>query len=272
MRHTATVNGVTLVYDDIGPRDGSAVLLVHGYPLSRAMWRAQRDSLVALGYRVILPDLRGFGESEATTPPYSMDLFADDLAALLDHLGVERVALGGLSMGGCIAFAFWRRHAQQVRALLLADTQAKPDTDEARAGRLKAMDEVRAGRLEGVVDGMLPRLLGPTTQADSPALVAEVRRMMLGTPPTGVVGALAALADRPDSTPTLATINVPTLVICGADDAITPPAAHETMRDGIHGSRLVIIPNAGHMSPMEKPAEFNAALGEFLRETVKRAA
>jgi pimeloyl-ACP methyl ester carboxylesterase len=144
MRNTATINGASLVYDDIGPGDGPALLLVHGYPLNRAMWRAQRDALVGLGWRGILPDLRGFGDSQATPPPYSMDLFADDLAALLDHLGLERVALGGLSMGGYIAFAFWRRHAARVRALVLADTQAALDTAEARAGRLASLEAGRA--------------------------------------------------------------------------------------------------------------------------------
>lgn len=264
MHNTATVNGVRLVYDDIGPGDAPGILLVHGYPLSRAMWRAQHDALVDLGWRGILPDLRGYGESQATPPPYSMDLFADDLAALLDHLGLERVVLGGLSMGGYIAFAFWRRHAARVSALVLADTQAAPDTAEARAARLKAADEVRAGRREAVVDGMLPRLIGSATQADNPTLVAEVRQMMFATPTDGMLGALGALADRPDSTPILGTIDVPTLVVCGADDAITPPAVHETLRDGIAGSSLVVIADAGHMAPLEAPDAFNAALREFL--------
>ena len=264
MHNTVTVNGVRLVYDDIGPGDAPGILLVHGYPLSRAMWRAQHDALVDLGWRGILPDLRGYGESQATPPPYSMDLFADDLAALLDHLGLERVALGGLSMGGYIAFAFWRRHAARVRALVLADTQAALDTAEARAGRLKATDEVRGGRFEAVVDRLLPRVLGYSTQANNPALAAEVRRMMLATPTDGVLRSLAALADRPDSTPTLATIDAPTLVIGGAEDVITPPVAHEAIRDGIVGSRLVVIPGAGHMSPLEAPDAFNAALREFL--------
>jgi len=178
MRNTATINGASLVYDDIGPGDGPALLLVHGYPLNRAMWRAQRDALVGLGWRGILPDLRGFGDSQATPPPYSMDLFADDLAALLDHLGLERVALGGLSMGGYIAFAFWRRHAARVRALVLADTQAALDTAEARAGRLKATDEVRGGRFVALHSGeqfALPEAVG---------LLRELRRR---PPPPAVV-------------------------------------------------------------------------------------
>lgn len=265
MHNTVTVNGVRLVYDDIGPGDAPGILLVHGYPLSRAMWRAQHDALVDLGWRGILPDLRGYGESQATPPPYSMDLFADDLAALLDHLGLERVVLGGLSMGGYIAFAFWRRHAARVRALVLADTQAAPDTAEARAGRLKALAETQAGRFEAVADGLLPRVLGRSTQANNPALVAEVRRMMLATPTDGVLGSLVALANRPDSTPTLAAIHAPTLLVCGAEDVITPPTAHEAMCDDITGSRLVVIPGAGHMSPLEAPDAFNAALREFLR-------
>ncbi len=266
MRQTAHVNGVDMVYEDIGPTDAPAVLLTHGFPLGRWMWDAQRETILAAGYRGILPDLRGLGETPATPPPYSMDRYADDLAALLDHLSVERVVLGGLSMGGYIAFAFWRRYHSRVAALLLADTRHTPDTPEARQNRYRAIEGVRADGVRSFSDNFAVGLLGATTKAENPAFLAALRERIATNPADGVVGALAALAERPDSTPTLPTIDVPTLVLVGAEDGLTPPAVHAEMHAAIAGSRLVVIPAAGHMSPMEAPPAFNAAFGDFLNE------
>ncbi|MFN8473054.1 MAG: alpha/beta fold hydrolase [Anaerolineae bacterium] len=264
MSHTAQVNGLRMAYDDTGPAGAPVVLLVHGFPLGRWMWDAQRDAVVAAGYRLIAPDLRGFGDTDATPPPYSMDGYADDLAALLDTLGVARVVLGGLSMGGYVAFAFWRRHASRVGALLLADTRHTPDTPEARQNRYRAIEQVRHAGVRSFTDTFTAGLVGATTKAENPALLDAVRARAAAVPANGVIGALGALAERPDSTPTLATITVPTLILVGAEDTLAPPSVHEEMGAAIAGSRVVTVPAAGHLSPMEAPAAFNTALGDFL--------
>ncbi len=266
MPHTATVNGVKLAYEDIGQAGDPVVLLVHGYPLSRHLWREQHAALAAAGWRGIIPDLRGHGASAVPTPPYTLDEFADDLAALLDHLGIDRVVYGGLSMGGYTAFAFWRRHRARVRRLMLVDTQAGADTPEARAGRVKAQADIRAGRSAAVVEAMLGRVLGATTQAENPRLVESARQMMAATPPQGMLGDLAALMARPDSTPLLPAIDAPTLIVVGEEDVVTPPALHEAMQRAIPGSRLVTIPRAGHLSPLEQPDAFNRAMVHFLQQ------
>jgi 3-oxoadipate enol-lactonase len=180
----------------------------------------------------------------------------------------------GLSMGGYIAFAFWRLYPHRVRALVLADTRAVADTPQGRQNRQESVQRVQAQGTQAIVEGMLPKLLSPNTLQNRPKVVAHVRRMMTHTPATGVVGALQGMAERPDATLTLSTITVPTLIVVGADDAITPPAEAEAMRetilsaqgertagDKVHG---VIIPDAGHLTPLENPPAFNQALREFL--------
>lgn len=264
MMRTAQVNGIQMAWDDVGPPDAPAVLLIHGFPLGRWMWEAQHDAVTAAGYRLIVPDLRGFGDTAATPPPYSMDGYADDLAALLDHLGVRRVVLGGLSMGGYVLFAFWRRHADRVAALLLADTRPTPDAPEAQQNRHRAIEEVQRAGVSSFTDGFTVGLLGAAAKADNPALLGTLQERAAANSAEGVMGALAALAARPDSTPTLATITAPTLIVVGAEDAVTPPAVHQEMGRAIAGSRVVTLPGAGHLSPMEAPALFNAAFGEFL--------
>lgn len=264
MMRATQVNGLRMAYDDVGPPDSPVVLLVHGLPLGRWMWTAQHDAVTAAGYRLIAPDLRGFGDTNATPPPYSMDMYADDLAALLDHLAVGRVVLGGLSMGGYVAFAFWRRYPARVGALLLADTRHTPDTPEAQQNRYRAIEQVRSEGVRSFTDSFAVGLLGAATKADNPALLAQIRERAAGNSADGLTGALEALATRPDSTPTLATITVPTLIIVGAEDMLTPPALHEEMGAVIAGSRVVTLAGAGHVSSMEAPAAFNAAFGDFL--------
>ena len=264
MLHTALVNGIHMAYEDIGRPGDPAILLVHGYPLSRQMWRAQHETVRAAGFRGILPDLRGHGQTEVPPPPYSLDQFADDLAALLDYLEVDQTVVCGLSMGGYTSFAFWRKYPERVRALVLADTQHKPDSDEGRQNRFKAIEQVQAGQKEQVVQAMIPRLIGQTSLEVHPKVADEVRAIFLGTADQGIVGALHALAGRPDSTPTLATVNIPTLIIVGEEDILTPPALHEEIHAGIPDSQLIVIPRAGHMAPMEAPVAFNYALWRFL--------
>ncbi len=267
------INGFQMNYEDVG--SGPALLLVHGFPLDRTMWTYQMEAFKH-DYRLIVPDLRGHGQSQVPPGPYHMEQMADDLHALLQKLEIERVVLAGLSMGGYIAFAFWRIYPHQVQALVLADTRAAADTAEGRQNRYAMIERAQAEGTAGIVEGMLPKLLSPATLEHNQNVVVHTRRMMANTPSGGVVGALQGMAERPDSTPTLSTLTVPTLILVGEDDAITPPSEAEAMRAAILTPRderaasyipsvtLVRIPQAGHLSPLENPTRFNQALRAFL--------
>jgi 3-oxoadipate enol-lactonase len=266
----ATVNSVRLAYRDRGQGRPIVLLLIHGFPLDHRMWDAQLAGLADQA-RVIAPDLRGFGRSAAALAgPLTMDQHADDLAGLLDHLAIERAVVAGLSMGGYIAFAFWRRHRERVQGLVLADTRAERDSPQAQANRDASAVKVREAGVAALAGDMLPRLLAPATLAPAslaqPRLVERMRAMMADQPADTVIAALAGLRDRPDSRPTLPTVAVPTLVLAGEHDALTPPADASAMAAAIPGARLVAIPGAGHMGPLEKPRAVNAALRGFLRE------
>lgn len=261
----AEVRGVRLAYDDEGT--GAPVVFVHAFPLNREMWRRQAAAVAAAGWRAVSLDLRGFGGSEPGSEPFTMDLCADDVMALLDHLGVEEPAvLVGLSMGGYVAFGCIRRHAHRLRALVLADTRAEPDTEEGRAGRLSTAQRVEAEGVAPVVESMLPRLVGATTHRERPGVVAQVRALMEAAPPAGVAQALRGMAARPDSRPDLGRITVPVLVVVGEEDGLTPPADAQALHAGIKGSRLTVIPGAGHLPNLETPDAFNAALLDFLAD------
>jgi pimeloyl-ACP methyl ester carboxylesterase len=252
------INNIRMAYSDVG--SGAPVLFLHAFPLSGAMWQGQVEALRAT-HRLIVPDLRGFGATDAPPGPYSMDQQSDDVVALLDHLGLEQVTVVGLSMGGYIAFALLRRHPQRVRALVLADTRAGADD---AIGQARREANARIAETQGaaaIAELMLPNLVAPNA---SQAVRDTLQNLIVGTSPDGIAGALRGMAQRPDSTPDLATIQVPTLIIVGADDALTPPSEAQILHAGIAGSRLVIIPECGHMANLEQPAAFNAALGAFL--------
>ncbi len=252
-----------LAYDDHGP--GPVVVLLHGFPLNRSLWEHQTGS-VGSRYRLILPDLRGHGASAAPPGTYSMDVLADDVIELLDVLQLtEPVVLGGLSMGGYVALSIMARFPQRVRALILMDTKAEADTPAAAEAR-----EVMASQIEGaqdvkpVVDAMLPRLLSASSAAAYPEMVARVRKMLETTAPRGVIGALRGLATRPDRTAMLSSIRVPTLLLFGQEDVITPPETAQTLASAIPYAQTVIIPKAGHLPPLENADAVNAALLNFL--------
>jgi pimeloyl-ACP methyl ester carboxylesterase len=193
-----------------------------------------------------------------------MEGIADDGAALLDHLGVSRAMVCGCSMGGYAAFAFVRRHADRLRGLVLQDTRAGADTEEARKNRATLAEKVRREGAAAALDAFLPKLLGETTHRERPAIVARVRDLILAASPRGIADALAGLAARADSTPTLREVRVPTLVVCGAEDVLTPVAESEAIARGIAGSRLSVIPRAGHLSNLEDPGAYNAVLVDFV--------
>lgn len=252
-----------LDYSDAG--SGPAVVLLHAFPFDRELWQPQIAPLVEAGYRVITPDLPGFGRSPLPPGPLSIEGMADAVATLLTRLGVERAVVGGLSMGGYVSLAFARRYAARLRGLILADTKAAPDDAAGRDNRDKAIAAVRTHGVEAFVRAMLPKLLGPQTPHDSE--VAEAVRAIMGRQPAeGVIAALAALRDRPDATPGLAAIAVPTLVVVGEQDAITPPAVAEQLAAAIPHARLVRIPAAGHLPNRENPEAFTAAVRDFLNQ------
>lgn len=266
MQHISVPNGTMSV---LARGKGVPILFVHGFPLSHAMWQSQIEAF-GPSCRVIAPDLRGFGESNmiagSGTGTLTMEAFADDLHALLHAVFVDRrVVLCGLSMGGYIAWQFFRKYRAQLQALILCDTRAAADSPEAAAGRLKLAEQVLTQGPQVAADGMLPRLVSPQTAEQRPALLADVRTMILRNSPAGIAATLRGMAQRPDCTQMLPQIDLPTLLICGQDDQITPVAEMQGMSQAIPGSQFVEIPRAGHLSPMENPDAVNGAIDHFLK-------
>lgn len=252
-----------IYYADRG--DGEPVLFVHGYPLNSSLWDPQVGALEG-SYRCLVPDLLGFGRSDAPEDLdlYSVEAYAADLLSVMDDAGVNNATVCSLSMGGYIAFALVRSAPERIRALILADTRVEPDGDEARASRTAQQELIRAQGTAPVIDSMVTGpLLSDATRASKPDVVERTRRIM-DNPAPGFLGALEAMKKRPDSTRTLARINVPTLFLVGEHDAITPPGVAREMHAAVPGSRLVVIPDAGHLSNLESPAAFNGATLEFL--------
>jgi 3-oxoadipate enol-lactonase len=255
------VHGVNLAVEVRG--EGPAILFVHGYPLDRTMWRDQMEALE--GFRRIAPDLRGMGQSDAPDLGYGIGIYAADLTALLDALGIEDVVLCGHSMGGYIAFEFLRNSRSRVRGLVLVDTRAEADTPEGRRSRDAAASTARERGSAAVAETTLPKMLAAATMSRRPDVVERVRNLMSGTPVAGMVGALAAMRDRPSSEALLPTLaDLPTLVIVGEGDVITPPEHARALAQAIPGARLAIIPGAGHLPPVEQPEATTRSLREFL--------
>jgi 3-oxoadipate enol-lactonase len=256
----ATVDGAGVGYDDIGA--GMPIVFLHAFPLDRTMWAPQTSALAA-HYRCVTIDTRGFGES-AATPPFTVDRYADDVAAVLDAASIDCAVIVGLSMGGYVALALWRRHTDRVRALVLADTRAGADTPDARARRRDLIELARAAGPQAVAERQLVGLLGKTTRERRPDVVFTARGVMMRARTDGIVGALEALLARPDSTPTLATVTVPTLVVVGEEDVVTPVKEARVLHAAIPGSRLEVLADAGHLSSVERPSAFNTVVSEFL--------
>lgn len=262
--HTASLNGISVAYDDTG--HGEAVLLVHGHPFDHSMWRPQQEMLTAAGWRVIAPDLRGYGRSTVVPGTTKLSTFAQDLAALLDALDVEQAVIGGLSMGGQIVLEFRRLFPERVRALILADTFAQGETEEGRKWRYDLADQLEAEGMDGYARQALAKMIAPHTIEARPDVAAHVLGMMTGTPPRGAAAALRGRAERPDYTDLLPTIDVPTLVVVGSDDEYTPVSDAEYLRDRIPGSRLEVVERAAHMPNLEWPEQFNRIVDTFLAD------
>lgn len=253
------VSGGALHYAVEG--EGEPLLLIHGFPLSHEMWRPQLDALKA-SYRVIAPDLRGFGGSSALGGATTMESYASDCVAILDALQIDSAFVGGLSMGGYIAMAMLRVDAGRVRGLVLVDTQASPDDDAAKKKREENAARVEKEGTAFLVEQLLPKLL---SKGAATSVQRELSRIMSAQSPAAVASALRAMAKRPDSKDMLARFSGPSLVIVGAEDEITPITKAKQMADVLTGSELVTIPGAAHMSNMEAPEAVNATIREFLR-------
>ncbi|GIV95678.1 MAG: alpha/beta hydrolase [Herpetosiphonaceae bacterium] len=255
------INGIKLHYHDEG--EGLPILLIHAFPLSGAMWDAQREELRG-DYRILTPDLRGFGQSEAPEGSYTMDQQADDMRALLDQAGIDKAVLCGLSMGGYIALAFARRYPDRLAGLILADTRAGADDEQGKQNRDRLAQLARDRGAAAVAGELLPKMFTTQTFEENPGLIASTRYLMESQPVNGIVGALLGMRDRPDSTPMLGQIRVPALIIVGDQDQLTPLSHAQTLQQGIPGARLEQIENASHLSNMERPAAFNQVLRSFL--------
>ncbi len=258
---TLRASQTTLAYQDEG--DGPVLVLLHAFPFDSAIWQEQRSAL-ADAYRVLTPDFPGFGGSAASAG-LTIDSAADIVAELLDHLGVnDRVVVGGLSMGGYVALAFARLYPQRLRALILADTKAEADNPAAREARNAMIVVATTEGAHGVIDRLLPKMVAPETRSNRPDVMAFIRDNAERQTVDGIVAALQALRDRPDATAGLAHISVPTLVLVGEDDEITPADQARTMAASIPDSRLFVLPRCGHLSSVEDPRAFTTLLRQFL--------
>ena len=264
-----TSDGLALAHTARGPEGGAPILFLHGLHITGDVW-TDAASRLPTGWRAIVPDLRGHGATPAAPPGCdaaadpapSVGRLARDCLDLLDSVaGSVPAVIAGLSMGGYIAFEMFRLAPRRIRALVLVDTRAAADTEEAaRAREIKAHSALQGGASD-IADDMVPRLFGSSAPV---SLRARYRAVIAASDPAGIAWTLRALARRTDSTPTLAVIRIPTLIIVGAEDQITPPAEARAMHGAIRGARLEILPGAGHMSPAEQPHLFSAALNSFL--------
>lgn len=257
----ATMNGFEMAFADQG--QGLAVVLIHGYPLQRAIWAPQVEALQTR-FRVITPDLRGFGESQVTAGPYTMEMLADDVHALLQARGIRTAVIGGHSMGGYVALALARRYPEMLRGLILVNTRAGADSAEGKANRQAAALKARQQGAAAIADDMLPKLLSPVTLQKQPALVAHVHSLMATAAVEALAQAQLGMAQRGDSQDVLESLFLPVQVITGADDRLIPVAESEAMARTVPGARLAILEGAGHLACLEAPAAFNAALWDFL--------
>ena len=263
------LHGTTVNYTERGLPQGIPVTFIHGFPFNHTMWEPQMKALPNQ-YRAITYDVRGHGESDVGDGQYSIEFFVDDLINLLDHLVIEKTVLCGLSMGGYIALRAYERHPDRFKALVLCDTKSEPDSNEAKLKRAAGMVSVKREGAAAYADAMIKDLFAPESYTRTPDAIKLIRTMIAGTSPLSIAGTLLALAARTDTTPSLARIAVPVLILGGDQDAISPPPILTAMRDRIPGSELHIVPHAGHVSNLENAAFFNDKLVGFLSRIVSR--
>jgi len=247
---------------------GPNVVLLHPFPSSHQFWSPLQEKLSA-HHRLIMPDLRGMGQSGCGDGPATMQKHAEDLARLCDELKVGKAVFIGCSIGGYILFEFWRRFRERVSGLVLANTKASADNAEAKAGRLQVAEQILQQGPEQYIDGMMEKLLGESTRRNRPDLVDAARRTMACSTAPGLAAVQRGMAERPDSLPTLGKINVPVLILGGAEDVLIPRGELEKMRAGIKNSTLQIVAKAGHCAAFERPAEVGIMLKQFIEQTAR---
>jgi 3-oxoadipate enol-lactonase len=255
-------SGVAMSYRDLG--EGDPLVLLHAFPLNGRMFESQMKAFSG-SHRVVAPDYPGFGRSSRTPAQPDVHYYAEGIIGLLDRLHLERVILGGVSMGGYVAFECMRHFPERVSALVLANTRAEPDSEEMRETRNEMALRVAQEGVGVLVELQMKRLLSADTLQNDEEVVESVRTMILDNSPDGVVGALGAMRERPDSAPLLGKIGIPTLVVGGEEDSIASPEIMGAMAAKIPGARHVIIPRTGHLSNLEAPEKFNATLSDFLK-------
>ena len=252
---------IQLYYEIQG--DGFPVVLLHPFPTNHEFWKDVADRL-GNRYRLLLPDLRALGRSEVGSGPATMEKHAADLTRLLDATEIRRAAMVGVSIGGYILFEFWRRNRDRVVALVLSNTRAEADSEQGRASRLKSIEGARRHGTAPFIDGQIQNFIGESTRRNRPDIVAKARAMMQSLTIDGLAALQQGMAERPDSTPTLRTIDVNTLVIAGDEDTLTPVANAQLMQRSIPAAKLHVIPSVGHYAAIENPDEFTRVLRQFL--------
>lgn len=260
---TIPVNNFELYYDDIG--EGNVpIIFLHGFPFDKSMWQGQLDFLKS-SYRVIACDIRGFGKSTDEESHLSIDLFAEDLIAFMDELEIEKAIICGLSMGGYITLNAHQRFSDRFEALILADTQCIADTPEVKEKRYDAISEIEVNGVANFNEGFIKKVFHKDSFTNKKELVEELRSVVFSNPEHIIQRGLAAIAERSETCSTLDKITIPTLIICGKEDSVTPLAQSEAMKESIEGATLQVIENAGHVSNLERPDEFNKHLSDFLK-------
>lgn len=258
------LNGVAINYVERGSPQGVPVVFIHGFPFSHEMWEPQMRALPNT-YRAIAYDIRGHGQSDVADGQYTIEFFVDDLIAILNHLVIEKAIICGLSMGGYIALRAFERHPERISGLVLCDTKCEADTNDGKVRRSATLKSVKKDGVPQFADGFVRSIFAPKTFESNPDAIEKIRTIINSNPPLGVAGTVLALACRTDTSAVLPTISVPTLILCGEVDALTPPKDSEFMHKQIKGSTLHLISSAGHMSNLENPVEFNERLTAFLK-------
>jgi 3-oxoadipate enol-lactonase len=264
----ASVNGINSYYSVIGKAKSAPMVLIHGFPFSSEMWKLQMQAMQDQNMRIITYDLRGHGQSEIGDGQYSIELYVDDLIALLDNLRITKTILSGFSMGGYIALRAIERNPERFNALVLCDTMSAADSNEAKIRRANSIKQIKKDGVGQFAEGFLKAVFAPETFDSKPDIIDEIRRIILSNSPIGICGALLAMAGRTDTTEALSKISVPTLILVGEQDAVTPPTAAKILHEKIPNSKLHVIEHAGHMSNLENPIKFNEHLTRFLHEVV----
>ncbi len=259
------INNTAIVFETAGANNGIPVVLIHGFPFSKEMWRPQIDALKN-NYYVITYDVRGHGGSDVSDGQYSVEYFVDDLVGLLDHLKISKAVVVGFSMGGYIALRAIERHPERFRALALCDTRSEADGNEAKVKRAVQAKAVKVDGTKKFAEGFLKAVFWEKSFQTKPDAVVMIRGIIEKTSPLAVAGTLIALASRTDTSASLSNIKVPTLILVGEHDAITPPSAAQSIKEKVSSSELHVIPESAHMSNLENTNEFNVHLLNFLKK------